>query len=219
MISNVEEFVVDAAGWGVASVLAAFVSFGIGTWEHFHDKPVSSYILLCLSVPLFWIGSYAAWTKKRQALDDEKALHGGPEISFGWGAIPPLNNRKTLLIENSGNVDAYELKIDDIGLNKTACAARFPVVPKCPRNSRQALQFELVGNSVPPNHKTEIEMVVYASGSDFSKDEKGRDMVDLPIRVVFEEYGGARYEANFQLLADSYLETVNIHRVSRKRIN
>jgi hypothetical protein len=95
MIKNIKEFVIDAAGWGVASVLAAFVSVDIGTWEHFHDKPVSSYILLSLSVPLFWAGSFVAWSKKHHALDHEKSLHGGPEISFSWAAVPPLNTRKT----------------------------------------------------------------------------------------------------------------------------
>ncbi|MFZ0815852.1 MAG: hypothetical protein WAM78_10050 [Candidatus Sulfotelmatobacter sp.] len=219
MFGKAREFVKDAGEWGIASWAAALATFAIGIWEHTHDKPVSAFILICATVPLFWIGGYIAWTKKTRAFENERLLHGGPEISFGWGAIPPLNTRKTLFIENSGNIDAYELKVDDIGLNRTACAARFQVIPKCPRNSREALQFELVGNSVPPNHKNEIEMVVYASGNDFSKDEKGRDLVDFPIRVIFEEYGGARYEANFQFLADPYLEKVNIHRVSRKRIN
>lgn len=138
----------------MTSVLAALVLFGIGTWEHFHDGPLSSYIFLCLSVPLFWIGSYIAWTKKKQALDDERSSHGGPEISFSWAAVPPLNTRKTLCVENSGTVDAYEVKVRDIGINKAHCGARFPVIAKCPRGSVSQLSFELYGDKVPPTVKT-----------------------------------------------------------------
>ncbi len=71
MIKNIKEFVVDAAGWGVTSMLAALVSLGIAVWEHSHDKPVSSFLFVCLSVPLFWIGSYVAWAKKKRALETE----------------------------------------------------------------------------------------------------------------------------------------------------
>jgi hypothetical protein len=152
-------------------------------------------------------------------LTHEQLLHGGPEISFAWGAIPPLNTRKGLFVENSGAVDAYEVRVADIGLNKAACAARFAVVPKCPKGSRELLRFYLIGSSVPPTHKDDIEMVVYASGSDFSKDENGRDVVDFPVSVTFEDYGGARYEATFRFLADPYLSDVKIRRVSRKRVN
>lgn len=219
MFKNLREFVTDAGGWGVASALAAAVSFGVSIWDHLHDKPASSLVFVCLTVPLFWIGSYIAWVRKKRELEHERSLHGGPEISFSWGAVPPTNRRKTLFLENTGSIDAYEVKISDIGLNKAHCAARFPIIPRCSKNSREALNFELIRDSVPPNHRDEIEMVVYASGGDFLKDDKGRDVVDFPITAAFEEYGGAKYEANFRFLADPYLEKVNIHRVSRERIN
>ena len=218
MFRNVKEFVKDAGEWGITSWAAGLAAFGIGIREHVQEKPVPALILVCLTVPLFWIGGYVAWVKKKHAFEREQSLHGGPEISFAWGAIQPLNTRKTLFIENGSNTDAYEVKVDDIGLNKVACAARFPVIPKCPKMSRQALDFELVGNSVPPNHKEDIEMVVYASGGGFPKDEKGSDVVEFPITVEFEGYGGARYQASFRFLADTYLQKVNIHRVDRKRI-
>jgi hypothetical protein len=218
MFTNAKEFVRDAAEWGIASWLAALVSFGIGTWEHFHEKPISSFILICLSVPLFWIGSYIAWLKKKHALEEEKALRGGPELSFSWAAVPPLNTRKTLYLENSGTIDAYEVKIGDIGLNKAHCGARFPVIPKCQRGSLSTPYFELYGEAVPQHEKTNLEMVVHASQSDFQKDAKGKFVVEFPITVTFEEYGTARYEANFRFVADHDLSKVNIHRVSRRRI-
>ena len=112
LFNNLKEFVIDAGGWGIASLLAAAVSFGISVWDHLHDKPVSSLVFVCVTVPLFWMGSYIAWAKKRRQLEDEKSLHGGPEISLSWAAVPPLNTRKTLCVENSGTLDAYEVKVE-----------------------------------------------------------------------------------------------------------
>jgi hypothetical protein len=219
MIKNVSEFVLDAAGWGLASVLAALASFGVGIWEHIHDKTVPSYVFLCLSVPLFWAGSYIAWTKKKQALDDEMSLHGGPEISFSWGAAPPLNTRKALFIENSGTVDAYEVRVGDIGLDKAHCGARFRSIAKCSRGSVHQLSFELYGDTVlPQRERDNLEMVVYASQSDFQVDNAGNTVVEFPITVTFEEYGGARYEANFRFVADDHLSRVSIHRINRQRV-
>ena len=219
MIEDIKEFVIDTAGWGMTSVLAALASFVVGTWEHFHEKPVSSFIFACLSVLLFWTGSYKAWNKKQRELDHERSLHGGPEISFSWTAVPPLHTRKTLYLENTGTIDAYEVKVNDIGINKDHCGARFPVIAKCPRSSVSQLNFELYGDKVPQSHKNELEMVVYASGlSEFQKDSEGNDVVEFPIAVTFEEYGGARYEATFRFVADDYLSKVAIHRISRRRI-
>src|SRR5437879_11768430 len=113
----------------------------------------------------------AKYVAARAEVERERSLHGGPEISFGCGAVPPMNTRRTLFIENSGGTDAYEVKVGDIGLNKVVCAAQFPVIPKCACGSREPLKFELVGNSVPHSHKDEIERVIYPSGGDFTEDD------------------------------------------------
>jgi hypothetical protein len=55
--------------------------------------------------------------------------------------------------------------------------------------------------------KTILRWLFYASGlSEFPKDSAGNDVVDFPIAVTFEEYGGARYEASFRFVADTYLQ-------------
>ena len=210
--------------WGTIVTSGALIG-ALGLWQGLgHVVPHGVYwaaglIGLLLASFRVWESENARYETAKEELEQEKSLHGGPEISFGWGALPPLNTRKTLFIENSGPSDAYEVKVSNIGLDKGACAAQFPIIPKCPRGSRKALKFELVGNSVPHSHKDEIEMIVYASGTDFSKDDKGNDVVDFPIAVAYQEYGGARYEADFRLLADTYLQEVNIHRVTRRRVN
>lgn len=218
MFKGIGEFVRDAGEWGAASWVTAGALFAIALWEHLQDKSVAAFMFLCLTVPFFWAGGFVAWIKKKRAFETDRSLHGGPEVSLSWPTIRPASTKPTLFLENTGPIDAYEVKVSDIGINRTHCAARFSVVPKCPTNSRIQLDFVLCGDGVPPNHQDELEMVVYASQSDM-KYENGVPIVDFPITVAFEEYGGAKYEAAFRFKADPYLQTVNIHRVSRKRIN
>ena len=81
------------------------------------------------------------------------------------------------------------------------------------------MSFGLYGDKVPHSHKDDLEMVVYASDlPEFQKDSAGNNVVEFPIGVTFEEYGGARYEANFRFVADDYLSKVSIHRVNRQRV-
>jgi hypothetical protein len=49
-------------------VIATLVSFAIGIWDRNHNSPVSGFVFLCLTVPLFWVGAYFAWDKKRKEL-------------------------------------------------------------------------------------------------------------------------------------------------------
>jgi hypothetical protein len=67
------EFLQDAGGWGVGSVVAAFAFFALGLWEHSQDKSVSAFVFVCLSVPLFWVGAFLAWRKKYKELEKERA--------------------------------------------------------------------------------------------------------------------------------------------------
>jgi hypothetical protein len=113
MIKNIKEFIVDAGGWGLTSGIAALVSFGIAIWEHFHDKPVSSFIFICLTVPLFCIGSYKAWAKKistaQQGSDDP--LIYLVEIKESGDNF----NRETVFVlENKGKSVAHAVQIQPI---------------------------------------------------------------------------------------------------------
>jgi hypothetical protein len=156
----------------------------------------------------------------RRDLQVEIARHGGPEVSLVWGyrkySLSDAN--RTLFIQNGGDIDAYDVRVGDVGINTQHCGARFDVVPKLTRGTTEELKFELFGDSVPDNHKDELQMVVYASQSGLEKDERGNVVVRFPITVRFKEYGGAMYEANFTFLADDFLAKVNIHLVDRRRI-
>lgn len=85
------EFVRDSGGWGLTSEITALVLFVIAFWEHSHDKSVTAFTLLVVSVPLFWVGAFIAWAKKNKRLEEiEKAK---PRITLsGPDAIHILPN-------------------------------------------------------------------------------------------------------------------------------
>jgi hypothetical protein len=72
-MKHFKQFIVDSGKWGAASEVAAFVFLCIGIWEHFRDHAVSSFSFLLAASTLFVLGSYAAWDKKRDELEKEKA--------------------------------------------------------------------------------------------------------------------------------------------------
>jgi len=53
----------------VASSVAALISYGVAIWEHLHDKPLSAFVLLAITVPLFWIGAMVAWRRVRKEVE------------------------------------------------------------------------------------------------------------------------------------------------------
>jgi hypothetical protein len=75
MKRGISEFIHDSGSYGVGSELAALVAFFIGVWEHTHNSPLTAFLFLGCSVPLFWIGAFFAWRKKRDELESEKMSH------------------------------------------------------------------------------------------------------------------------------------------------
>lgn len=71
--SPIVQFVSEAGRWAVASAVAAVISACLGIWEHATDHPVSAFILLCPSVPLFWTGAVVVVAKQRKELEGMKA--------------------------------------------------------------------------------------------------------------------------------------------------
>ena len=84
----------NTGAWGVASVSAALLVFGLALWEHAHDKPVSAFVFVCLSIPLFWVGSLVAWRKAAQEVDR-------------------LNEKLSYLEIESGIAELYAIHADD----------------------------------------------------------------------------------------------------------
>lgn len=126
-LRNIWEFFIDAGKWGVASELAALVAFCIGVWEHIHDKPVSSFVFVGLSVLLFWLGAFAAWSRKKLALEAERDRQQQPDVGLIWDWSEDERKAKNLLglteksilVHNRSGQYVYNVRIDSIGLHQT----------------------------------------------------------------------------------------------------
>ena len=94
------EFLSGSGGWGLTSALTAFVLYVIALWEHARDKPITAFILLAATLPVFCAGAYMSWLKKAVQLERiQQQLREIPRIrdvkgSFksdvrGWGILDP----------------------------------------------------------------------------------------------------------------------------------
>jgi hypothetical protein len=72
-MKRVLKFFKDSGAWGVASEFAAFLAFCVGLAEHTHDRSVSAFWWIAVSIPLFWAGAFVAWNKSTSALEDIEA--------------------------------------------------------------------------------------------------------------------------------------------------
>jgi hypothetical protein len=120
-MSPLFNFLKDSGGWGVASVVAAFLFFGISLWERAHDKTVSAFVFLCLSVPLFWIGSLVAWNKKRKEVARLYKPADCPIVRIcDWGSMnnnqPPFG----FFLQNYGLAAAHEVSLAQFQLGTYA---------------------------------------------------------------------------------------------------
>jgi hypothetical protein len=105
------EFLSGSGGWGLTSNLAAFVLYVIALWEHARDKPITAFILLAATLPVFCAGAYMSWLKKAVQLERiQQQLREVPRIrdvkgSFksdvrGWGIL----DQTTGVIRNAEDI-------------------------------------------------------------------------------------------------------------------
>lgn len=126
-VRSIYEFFVDAGTLGVASELAALVAFCIGVWEHIRDKPVSSFVFICLSVLLFWFGAFAAWNRKKLALEAERDRQQQPDVALVWDWSEDERKakdllgltEKSILVHNRSGQYVYNVQIGSIRLHQT----------------------------------------------------------------------------------------------------
>jgi hypothetical protein len=107
------EFISDAGGWGVASVLAAVVSFGFGIYEHIRGSSVSAWVLASVSVVIFWLGAYKAWGKKSRELSEEKGKHEGPTVNVEFDFNVRSSKKETLRL-SALNEPAFNVQVEGI---------------------------------------------------------------------------------------------------------
>lgn len=107
-MSTLSSFLFASGRWAMASDIAAMLTFIIGMWEHAHSRSLTAFILVCVSVPLFWMGAYLAW--RREYIANRE----GPEIVLEWETSGRGSTRRDLAtLKNIGKQTAVCVKIGD----------------------------------------------------------------------------------------------------------
>ncbi len=148
-VGKMRDFVVDAGGWGVSSVLAAFIVFAFGVWEHTHERPIPGFTFLCLSIPLFWIGAYAAWAKKRNELDRAKERYQveRPRLDIEPTKEPELTDLQgppRFWIRNVGGRPSRFTKFEPLKSELGHYILEFEEVPLIAVGAREPLNYRFV---------------------------------------------------------------------------
>jgi hypothetical protein len=123
---QIKQFIVDSGLWGVASEIAALFVFVIGLLERFRGKPLSAVIFFCLSIPLFWIGAYAAWLKKYKVVARIEKERTAPELFLTYIPVPEKDfiqsDKSGFFLQIQGTSQAANVSITSeecIGLEHT----------------------------------------------------------------------------------------------------
>jgi hypothetical protein len=69
MLKKLTQFLRDAGKLGVASEIGAVILYLVALWEHTQDRTVSFYLFMCVSVLLFWLGAFLAWSKQHSEVE------------------------------------------------------------------------------------------------------------------------------------------------------
>lgn len=93
---------------------------------------------------------------------DERTL---PEVFLHWEVqeegkkFPGMGLEELLVIENTSDVDAYDVRVNDVSLNSTNSVAAFAPIPRLPAHSRQPLTPAMIGARVPEHLATDFKQV------------------------------------------------------------
>jgi hypothetical protein len=100
-VKKLKEFIWDAGAWGVASEVASLVLYilGIVTVTKW-GITFGTGCMLFGTIPLFWLGAFAAWNKKATALDKEKDRSTKPDIT---GRVLMVDTKMTGLSQGVPN--------------------------------------------------------------------------------------------------------------------
>lgn len=177
-----------------------------------------------LALLFFFVAAYLTWRDEYQKRLAAEGHHGGPEVFLryelpkGLAGVVGVNTRGFAL-ENTSEIDAYNLRIQDICLAEGSPCARFAIVPKVQAHSKQALSFGAV--NFPLNYEHDFTMVYLglkeesAAKNVIRTDNKGTRYFSFPIRVQFEDYGGSKFISEFEFTESEMAEKSSVRFIRR----
>lgn len=134
-----------------------------------------------------------------------------------------LKQRKQLILENTGNIDAYDVQVEDIQIDPGHCKATFLPIRRLAKHTKQALETIVRGQHITQEQQDNFEMIYYGSGSydlpsPETRDDTGRYWFKVPITVVFRDYDRQWYKATFNFKSDDWFTFPEISLERRERI-
>jgi len=179
---------------------------------------------------VFLPAAFFAWDEQRKNAEKFEAQlrrtdRDSPQLVLTWDyseearKFPGMGLDRTLIIENRGKADAFNIQVGPICLRgKQVVTATFPTIPCIRAGERRDPTPTLTGN-IQEGHEHKLEMVFYNSGEvapEFaSKDPKdGRLWITFPISIGFQDYNQNEYHTTFSFKADDWFGTgtpVEIH--------
>ena len=151
-----------------------------------------------------------------------QARESGPRIFLCYDLpeeakkFPGLGiTQEQLIVENTGEVEAYDVQVEDVALEPDWCRATFDIIPRLAAKDKQAPAMMLRGNNVPSSHQNNFEMILYASGGTVDTQTLS---FKVPIVVTLRDYAGQRYRVAFSFRSDNYFERPEIRLEKRERI-
>lgn len=175
---QLKEFILDSGGWGVASEFAALCFFGVGVWEHVHDKPVSGFVFVCVAVPLFWAGAFFAWSKKHSQVEELLASPDGPHVvveysyseegNFAGGMSDPL-----IVTNTSAKDSAHNIRLTPLTIGKLKSEFEPEVLTYIEPLGKREVQPRI--NDVFPTLRHDFPILFKRSYKDTSNEELFRE--------------------------------------------
>lgn len=106
------KFLISSGRWGVASEIAAAATFVIGLVDHAKDRPLSGFIFVCLSVPLFWIGAYLAWLKTQEHVERMEGECEAPKPFLRYEENRNIHSvASEFFVQVEGDRNAFDVEI------------------------------------------------------------------------------------------------------------
>jgi hypothetical protein len=157
-MGKLRQFISDAGAWGVASNFASLI-FWILSVAQASKKgaaSITTFVFLAVSLPLFWIGAYLAWSKARSEVDKARS-----EVTILTelririiGVPPPQHDQYNSSSEGdlfrvdvfnaspTRSVPNVEVKLIDIQPSVAEVRLPLPLVPMHERQNRSVFQLD-----------------------------------------------------------------------------